>query len=279
MIGAIIGDVVGSRYEFANLKSKDFPLFHKVCTYTDDSVCTIAVTKALLENYPFDLSDKGINKIKNDVVTNLVDYYRKYPNSGYGGRFYEWAISKNHEPYNSWGNGAGMRISAVGWLANSIEEVKILSKAVTEVTHNHPEGIKGAEAIAMAIYLAKINKSKAEIKDYIYNHYYPEIAYLDYKCLVKTYRFDESCAGSVPQAIFCFLMSKGFVDALRISVSIGGDTDTICCMCGAIAEAYYKDISIIVKEFNKNITLPKEFIEISNRFLDVVNNNLYRLGK
>lgn len=278
MIGAIIGDVVGSRYEFENLKSKDFPLFHRVCTYTDDSVCTITVTKVLLDNYPFDLSEKGINKLKNDVVTNLVDFYHKFPNSGFGGKFYEWVTSNNHEPYNSWGNGAGMRVSAVGWLANSIEEVQIISKAVTEVTHNHPEGIKGAQAIAMAIYLSKTNKSKAEIKEYIYDHYYPEIAYLDYEELVRSYRFDVSCAGSVPHAIFCFLKSKGFEDALRISVSIGGDSDTICCMCGAIGQAYYKNISKTIEKFKKEVKLPIEFIEVINRFASVINNESYRLG-
>lgn len=265
MLGAILGDVIGSRYEFYNIKSKDFPLFHSVCTYTDDTVCTVAVAKTLLDNYPIDYSEKGLEKIKKDLVNNLVSFVRKYPNSGYGGRFYDWAMSNNHEPYNSWGNGAGMRISPVAYIANTEEEVKKLSKAVTEVTHNHPEGIKGAEAIAMAIFMAKNAKTKEEIKDYICNNYYPGIKKLDYKDLVKHYEFDVSCQGSIPQAIYCFLISEDFEDAIRTAVSIGGDSDTVACMTGAIAEAYYKDISAVLKEFNKYNNLPKEFEEIIER--------------
>lgn len=265
MLGAILGDVIGSRYEFYNIKSKDFPLFHSVCTYTDDTVCTVAVAKTLLDNYPIDYSEKGLEKIKKDLVNNLVSFVRKYPNSGYGGHFYNWAMSDNHEPYNSWGNGAGMRISPVAYIANTEEEVKKLSKAVTEVTHNHPEGIKGAEAVAMAIFMARNDKTKEEIKEYICNNYYPGIIKLDYKDLVKHYEFDVSCQGSIPQAIYCFLISEDFEDAIRTAVSIGGDSDTVACMTGAIAEAYYKDISAVLKEFNKYNNLPKEFEEITER--------------
>jgi len=277
MIGAIIGDVVGSRFEFANIKRKDFPLFHKVSTYTDDTVCTIGVAKTLLDNYPIDYSNKGLDKIKEDLISNLEYFVSKYPNSGYGGNFFLWAILKKHDPYNSWGNGSGMRVSSVGWLANTKEEVIKLSKAISEVTHNHPEGIKGAEAIAMSIFMARNGKTKEEIKEYICKNYYPIINDLDYKELVKTYKFDVSCMGSVPHAIYSFLISNDFEDTLKTAISIGGDSDTIACMAGSIAEAYYKDISKTVDQFNKYIKLPEEFISISNRFLDTINNDLYRL--
>jgi len=277
MIGAIIGDIVGSRYEFYNIKNKDFPLFHPVCTFTDDSVCTIAVAKTLLDNYPIDYSEDGLNKIKTDLVNKLIDFVNRYPDYGYGGNFYSWAMSDNHEPYNSWGNGSGMRVSPVGWFANTKEEVIKLSKAVSEVTHNHPEGIKGAEAIAMCIFMARNGKTKEEIKEYIYDYYYPEIDYLDYDELVETYEFDVSCQGSVPEAIYSFLISNDYEDTIKTAVSIGGDSDTIACMAGSIAEAYYKDISKTVEKLNKNISLPQEFVEIINKFFDITNNNLYRL--
>ena len=280
MLGAIIGDVVGSRYEFANIKSKSFPMFHPVCTFTDDTVCTIAVAKTLIDNYPIDYSDEGLNKLKKNLVENFKHFVEEYPNYGYGGSFFNWAMSDNKEPYNSWGNGSGMRISPVGWIANNIDEVKKLSKAVSEVTHNHREGIKGAEAIAMCIYMARIGKTKEEIKEYIYDNYYPILDYLDYEELLDTYEFDVSCQGSVPQAIFCFLIGEGFNDVIKTAVSIGGDSDTIACMAGSIAEAYYKDkqdITPTIKKFNENIEFPKEFVEITNSFLKLVKNNSYKL--
>lgn len=280
MLGAIIGDVVGSRYEFANIKSKSFPMFHPVCTFTDDTVCTIAVAKTLIDNSPIDYSDEGLNKIKKDLVDNFKHFVEEYPNYGYGGSFFKWAMSDSNEPYNSWGNGSGMRISPVGWIADSEEEVKKLSKAVSEVTHNHPEGIKGAEAIAMCIYMARLGKTKEEIKEYIYDNYYPELDYLDYEELLDTYEFDVSCQGSVPQAIFCFLIGENFNDVIKTAVSIGGDSDTIACMAGAIAEAYYKDkqdITPTIKKLNENIEFPKEFVEITNNFLKLVKNDSYKL--
>lgn len=281
MIGAIIGDVVGSRFEFDNIKNKSFDLFHSSCTFTDDTVCTIAVAKALIDNYPIDYSKKGLEKIKKDVVDNFVSYCNRYKDRGYGGTFYNWLNGMNdYQPYNSWGNGSAMRISPVGWFADSIEEIKKLSKAVSEVTHDHYEGIKGAEAVAVSIFMARNGKTKEEIKEYIYDNYYPELNYLDYNELVDTYTFDVSCQGSVPQAIFCFLISKDFKDAIKTSVSIGGDTDTIACMAGGIAEAYYKekeDLSLVINDFCKMNYLPKEFIEIVNKFNKIINNNSYKL--
>ena len=276
MLGAIIGDVVGSRYEFLNIKHKDFPLFHPVCTYTDDSVCTIAVAKTLINNYPIDYSENGLNKIKKELIEAFKEFVEKYPDSGYGGSFWSWANGKDKEykPYNSWGNGSGMRISPAGWIANSENEVKLLSKAISEVTHNHPEGIKGAEAIAMCIFMARKGYKKETIKEYVRDNYYPDLDSLDYQELVKTYEFDVSCQGSVPQAIYCFLLSNDFEDAIRTAISIGGDSDTIGDMTGAIAEAYYKDTDNykqIVKDFYKKVKLPEEFNKIINMFNDVVN--------
>ncbi len=283
MLGAIIGDVVGSRYEFGGMKGKSFPMFHPMCTFTDDTVCTIAVAKTLIDNYPISYSEEGLEKIKKDLVENFKYFVKKNPNCGYGRNFYYWATGhyKNgYKPYNSWGNGSGMRVSPVGWIANSIEEVKKLSKAVSEVTHNHPEGIKGAEAIAMCIYMARYGKTKEEIKEYIYDNYYPELDYLDYEELLETYEFDVSCQGSVPQAVFCFLIGESFNDVIKTAVSIGGDSDTIACMAGAIAEAYYKDkqdITPTIKKFNESIEFPKEFVDIVNSFLKIVNNRSYKL--
>lgn len=242
MLGAIIGDTVGSRFEYFNHKSKEFELFYRSCRFTDDSVCTMAVAETLLDHFPIDYSKRGLEELKKNLVENFIRYVKAYPDVGYGGRFYEWATEGNeHLPYNSWGNGSAMRISPVGWLADSEEEVMKLAQAVSEVTHNHPEGIKGAQAVAMCIYMARKGKDKEEIKDFIYDRFYPILDYLDYDELVKTYRFDVSCQGSVPQAIYCFLISSGFEDTIRTAVSIGGDTDTIACIAGSIAEAYYQN--------------------------------------
>ncbi len=242
MLGAIIGDVVGSRYEWKNHKNKDFELFHKSCRFTDDSVCTMAVAETLMNHYPIDYSEEGLGEIKKDLIESFISYVKEYPDVGYGGRFYDWATtSKDHKAYNSWGNGSAMRGSPTGWLANSEEQVLKLAKAVSEVPHNHPEGVKGAQAVAMCIYLARQGKSKKEIKEYVYDHFYPILDYLDYDELLRTYSFDVSCQGSVPEAIYCFLISDSYEDTIRTAVSIGGDTDTICCIAGSISEAYYRN--------------------------------------
>ena len=262
MLGAIIGDTVGTRYEWKNHKSKNFELFHRSGRFSDDSVCTMAVAETLLDHCPIDYSQKGLEAIKKDLVRNFIRYVKEYPDVGYGGRFYEWATGKgDHLPYNSWGNGSAMRISPVGWIANSEEEVMKLTKAVSEVTHNHLEGIKGAQAIAMCIFMARKGKSREEIKEYVYDRFYPILNYLDYDELVRTYKFDVSCQGSVPQAIYCFLISNSFEDAIRTAVSIGGDTDTIACMTGSIAEAYYQneETDRLINEFlSKNYLNDKE---------------------
>lgn len=237
MLGAVIGDVVGSHYEFNNIKTKDFELFGKGCYATDDTVMTCAVAEVL------------INKKQNDkdyIIDTLKKWGKRYPQAGYGGHFGCWVLGNEREPYNSYGNGAAMRVSAVGWIAESEEEVKDLSRRVTEVTHNHPEGIKGAEVVAMCIYYAKQGKDKAFIKEYVEKYYNLDF---DYDDLRKTYiHAEEICQNTVPQAIFCFLISDSFEDCLRTTISIGGDCDTTAAISCAIAEAYYGNCGCCEKE-------------------------------
>ena len=244
MLGAIIGDMVGSIYEFHPCKTKYFHIYNERMRMTDDSYLTIAVAKTLLKHYPIKYDEESLTAIKKDLVNEFLVTFKNHPQAGFGGMFYMWCVQglrgNKPEPYNSFGNGSAMRISPVGWIANSEEEVKLLSKAVTEITHNHPEGIKGAEAIAMAIFLARNGASKEEIGQRMVNDYYPEISSLDFDELVKHYEFSEICQKSVPQAIYCFLISENMEDAIRNCVAIGGDCDTTGAMCGAIAEAYYQ---------------------------------------
>ena len=244
MLGAIIGDMVGSLYEFHPLKKKEFNIYNPKMRMTDDSLLTIAVARVLLKHYPIDYSKEGLEAIKKDLVAEFVRTWKQNRGAGWGGRFYDWcehaAQTGEAEPYHSYGNGSGMRISPVGWIANSEEEVKMLSKAVTEITHNHPEGLKGAEAIAMAVFLARKGASKEQIKERMINDYYPEIGHLDFDDLVAHYEFSEICQKSVPQAIYCFLISNGLEDTIRNCIAAGGDCDTTAAMAGAIAEAYYQ---------------------------------------
>lgn len=260
MLGAIIGDIVGSVYEFDNTRTKNFNLFSPKCSFTDDSVMTIAVFRALTKSKFFKYRNLSQNTIK-----YLQKYGKKYPQMTYGASFKLWLQSKNPKPYNSYGNGAAMRISSVAYFAKSIDEVKDLSFKVTSVSHNHSEGIKGAEATAVSIWLALQKKSKEEIKEYIEKNYYK--LDFNYEDLRKNYIFNETCQNTVPQAIFCFLISDSFEDCLRTSVSIGGDSDTLCAISSAIAEAYYgipENIklqalnfldSAMIKEYNKFLVL------------------------
>lgn len=231
MFGAIIGDIVGSRFESNNNRSKKFDFFTYECRVTDDSIMTLAIAKAILESNG-DYSDLAENAIK-----YMQTIGRQYPNCGYGGNFIWWIHSNDPKPYGSFGNGAAMRVSACGFVANSLEEAKQLSKAVTEVTHNHPEGLKGAEATAVAIFLARSGKNLLEIRDYITKNYYPLNFTLD--GIRESYLFNVSCQETVPQAIEAFLESNNFEDAIRNAISIGGDSDTIAAITGGIAEAYY----------------------------------------
>lgn len=243
MLGAIIGDMVGSLYEFHPIKSKEFEIYNKKMRMTDDSLLTIAVAKTLMKHYPIKYDEESLENIKKDLIEEFVKAWKSHRYAGFGGSFYHWCIeaSKGHaEPYNSYGNGSAMRISPVAWVANSEEEVKILAKAVTEITHNHPEGLKGAEAVALSIYLARTGHPLEEIKERMINEYYPEIKDLDFDELVRTYDFSEICQKSVPQALYCFFISNSLEDAIRNCIAIGGDCDTTGAMAGAIAEAYYQ---------------------------------------
>ena len=236
MLGAIIGDIVGSRFEWDNCKSKIFTFFSKEkgCFFTDDSVMTVAVARSLLDCRG-DFRD--YDKLSLLAVHNMQQLGRLYPDRGYGGHFEVWLNSEDPRPYNSWGNGSAMRVSPCGLAAKSLEEAVKLSKAVTLVTHNHPEGIKGAEATAVAVFLAKSGYKIPEIRDYITANYYD----IDFRLgdIRADYTFDVSCQGSVPQALEAFFESTGFEDAVRNAISIGGDSDTIAAITGGIAEAYY----------------------------------------
>ncbi len=231
MLGAIIGDIVGSRFEWNNNRSKQFEFLTYKCSVTDDSIMSLAIAKALLESKA-DYSDLSENAVK-----YMQEIGRHYPDCGYGGQFRKWIFSDDPKPYGSYGNGAAMRVSACGFVANSLEEAKQLSKAVTIVTHNHPEGLKGAEATAVAVFLARTGKSLFEIRDYITKNYYPLDFTLD--GIRDNYEFNESCQDTVPQALEAFFESKNFEDAIRNAISIGGDSDTLAAITGGIAEAYY----------------------------------------
>lgn len=303
MIGAIVGDIVGSRFEFRNRKSKDFELFvtgdasarkvskgyaeakaayeaankaesirkwwpfgkrekrlgsilaesgsllsssikvdanapkhpfcrtDRACHYTDDTVMTLAISAALMD------WKTGGGDLGAFAVRRMQEFGRRFPNAGYSGHFHHWLHDDVPQPYNSWGNGSAMRVSACGWAGRTLDEVKAMSRAVTEVTHNHPEGIKGAEATAVATFLARTGKSMEEIRQYVLENYYKIDFTLDE--IRPTYEFDVSCQGSVPQALEAFFESTAFEDAIRNTISIGGDSDTIGAICGAVAGAYY----------------------------------------
>lgn len=231
MLGAIIGDIVGSRFEWNNNRSKEFEFLTYKCFATDDSVMSLALAQAILVSKP-DYSD-----LEKNAVECMQAVGRNYPDCGYGVAFRDWVFSDNPQPYNSYGNGAAMRVSAAGLAAQSLEEAKLISKKVTSVTHNHPEGIKGAEATAVAIYMAKTGCSMLEIRDYIDANYYPMNFTLDQ--IRETYEFNETCQDTVPQALMAFFESTGFEDAIRNAISVGGDSDTIAAICGGVAEAYY----------------------------------------
>ena len=255
MLGAIIGDVVGSRFEFNNYRSKNFEMFTKYNEVTDDSIMTIAVMDILMNGYIND---------KEKIVDTFKKWGRKYPNSGYGGMFGRWLFTDDREAYNSFGNGSAMRVSPVGCLAKSEEEVVDWATKVSEVTHNHSEGIKGAVVTAMCVYYAKNGKSKEEIREYVSGYY--DINF-DYEKLKREYYFNETCQETVPQAIYCFLISDSFEDCIRTCVSIGGDTDTVCAIAGGIAEAYYgidEKIIIGVEKY-----LDKEQKEVVDAFYKI----------
>lgn len=278
MLGALIGDTIGSVYEFHNIKTTEFPLFSTKSTFTDDSVMTMAVAEWLL---------KGKERTMDDLEEAMVSLARRFPNRGYGGGFYRWLFFPNElrsydgqrsdglrHPYGSFGNGSAMRVSAVGWFYDTLEETEFWAKKSAEITHNHPEGIKGAQATAAAIYMARTGSTKEDIREYIVSRYGYD---LSRTCdeIRPTYRFNETCQGTVPQAIVAFLESTDFESCIRLGVSLGGDTDTLCAIAGAIAEAFYGSIpeQIVKHEWE---LLPEVFHVILRRCAEMSH---YRLPK
>lgn len=229
MFGALVGDIIGSAFEFNNVKSKEFSFFNKTTRFTDDSVLTLAVSNYFLK------FNKSLNH--DELIKIFKETSLKYINAGYGPSFLKWLKSDSSSPYNSYGNGAAMRISPVAYIAKNLNEVIELSDFITSITHNHEEGIKGASSIATSIFLLLHGASKSEIKNYIESRYYS--LNFDYHELVNNYKFEVSCQKSVPQAIYLFLISTDYLDALKNAISIGGDSDTISDMVLALSEAYY----------------------------------------
>lgn len=233
MIGAIIGDICGSVYEFNNEKDiNKIELFKEGSYPTDDSVMSVAVARALI-----DARGRSDERTKMLIIDSMHYFGHIFPDAGYGQTFYRWLKGNYRNAYNSWGNGSAMRVSSVGWLYDSLEETLKYAKLSAEVTHDHPEGIKGAEAIAACIYLARTGKDKKEIREYVEKNFYKMNFRLD--TIRPDYEFDVSCQGSCPQAIKAFLESTSFEDSIKLAISIGGDSDTIAAMTGSIAEAYY----------------------------------------
>lgn len=259
MLGAILGDIIGSPYEFdRGNKTKEFELFHPACQFTDDTVMTIAIADALLRAGK-SATDQGI---RTNIICSMRSWGKKYPNAGYGARFIHWVLSEQEpKPYGSFGNGSAMRVSSCGWLYKTLDKTRRIARITAEVTHNHPEGIKGAEAVASSIFLARTGKSKSEIKDYIVS----EFGYdLSRTCdeIRPDYYHVESCQQTVPEAITAFLEGESFEDVIRTAVSLGGDCDTLTCIAASIAEAYYGiDDSFIQEVFGYVSADMKEVLE------------------
>lgn len=270
MFGAIAGDIIGSRYEFNDHKSKKFDLFGNDlkkgrCAFTDDTVMTVAVAAALLGFKEIENEDK----FKSFLIDKMHLYGNRYPDAGYGARFSEWLTYKERTPYNSWGNGSAMRVSPVGWYARSLEDAERIAKLTAEVTHDHPEGIKGAQSVAAAIWIARHGGDKKRIKEYIEKKYYPDGFKKSLDEIRPGYRFDVSCQGSVPEAFQSFFEAKDYEDTVRNAVSLGGDSDTIAAIAGGIAEAYFKIPKDIKKKAMGYLTgdLQKIVLEFSEKYM------------
>ena len=258
MLGALVGDIVGSIYEFHNTKSMDFDMFTPWNNFTDDSVMTLAVAKWLMEDEAHTI---------NYLIDCMQELGNRHPNAGYGSRFCMWLEEENPQPYNSWGNGAGMRVSPVGLYAKTLDEALALAAITASVSHNHPEGVKGAQAIASCVFLCKQGKTKSEIKKYIEKTFYYNLdrTISDIRPL---YHFDVSCQGSVPEAIIAFLEGNSFEEVIRLAVSIGGDSDTIACMAGAIAACMYPIPEEISEKCDAILT--DDLREIKDAFIDFI---------
>lgn len=259
MYGAILGDMIGSPYEFdRGSKTKDFPLFSWDSRFTDDSVMTAAVAEALLD------TPRGTEgKVKSALVRSLQKWGRRYPNAGYGSSFAYWLDAENPKPYGSYGNGSAMRVSAVGWLYETLNATRKVARWTAEITHNHPEGIKGAEATAAAIWMARNGKSKQEIRDYISREFGYDLSRTCDEIRPK-YRHIGTCQQTVPEAITAFLEGADFEDVIRTAVSLGGDCDTLACIAGSIAEAFYDVPKELIAECENR--LPFAMLMVAQRF-------------
>lgn len=252
MLGAVIGDIVGSVFEWAPVKHKEFPLFCSESTYTDDTVMTMATAQTLM--------DGG----RADYAACYRTFGRRYPGRGYGGMFCEWLASETMGAYNSWGNGSAMRVSPVGFACTTVDEVLKEAQRSAAVTHNHLEGIKGAQAAGLAIFLARSGSGKEDIRSEIGRRFGYDLN-RTVEQIRPAYGFDESCQGTVPEAIIAFLDSAGFESAIRLAISLGGDSDTLACITGGIAQAYYKEIPLWIADEAMN-RLPDEMRELAKRF-------------
>ncbi len=264
MYGAILGDIIGSPFEFdRGDKSKDFQLFCSESTYTDDSVMTVAVAEALLDAG----KDASVSDIRGCVAASMQKWGRRYPNAGYGGRFGGWIWENDPKPYGSYGNGSAMRVSAAGWLYDSLERTRQAARATAEVTHNHPEGIKGAESVASVIFLARTGSGKEDIRRFVTGQFGYD---LGRSCdeIRPTYHHVESCQQTVPEAITAFLEGEDFEDVIRTAVSLGGDTDTLGAIAGSMAEAFYGIPAFLMAECVKR--LPADMRDILTRFDDAL---------
>ena len=261
MLGAIIGDVVGSVYEFNNIRTTEFQFYDHESFFTDDTVCTVALMDWLLHANRKD--DKSATEF-------LHKWTRKYPNAGYGGRFRAWVRSSDPKPYGSYGNGAAMRISPVAWASKNNKQAIELTDIATRITHNHPEGMKGAETVTQCIRMALDGADKRKIWNYVIS-VYPDIADFEYEMLRQLYEFNETCQESVPQAIYCFLISTSYEDCIRKTISIGGDSDTLAAISGAIAEAFWGIPEYMVNRFREK--LDREMLEVIEDFYRKYVNN------
>lgn len=250
MIGAIAGDIIGSVYERHPIKTKDFPLFHPQCCFTDDTVLTIAVAKAILED--------------RNYLKAVWETGRKYPRAGYGGAFIQWLRSAAPKPYNSWGNGSAMRVSPVGFAFDTVDTVLREAAITAEISHNHPEGVKGAQATALSVYLARTTRDKTIIRREVADRFgYDLDRTVD--DIRPSYAFDISCQGTVPEGIIAFLESDSYEDAVRNAISLGGDSDTLACITGGIAEAYYGPVAPHISNKVREC-LTEDLWQITERF-------------
>lgn len=250
MIGAIAGDIIGSVYEPCPIKTKHFDLFDSRCRFTDDSVLTVAVADSILKGRPY--------------AESLREIGRCYPNAGYGGSFIQWLYSDDPRPYNSWGNGSAMRVSPVGFAFSTEDEIILQAKKTAEISHNHPEGIKGAQATALAVFLARTTGDKEKIRKQISQRFGYDLD-RGVDDIRPTYTFDISCRGTVPEAIISFLDSHSYEDAIRNAISLGGDSDTLACITGGIAEAFYGAVPSYIMDKVKEI-LTRDLWEITKEF-------------